>query len=347
MRLIVNPADDLSLIRIINVPKRGIGAKTIEKMSVFAKLRHQGIFEALIDEDKELLETLPGKSYDKVKEMVECIALCRQERENLSVVDIYENLLVKSGYLASLENSGDLEDEARLDNLMEFKTVVMDYEKNAENPTTEEFMEQLALTAEADNYDENAETVTLMTMHSAKGLEFPVVFLPGLEDGLFPSSKAFDSMDGMEEERRLCYVGMTRAKERLLLSSAAVRTRYGRTDYTRESQFLREVDKSLLVGDAVYERKKGESSLGISTGSIDGYGEKKAYKPYDALKYAKMDIKKKVNSEETDFAVGDRVSHSKFGEGVVLSADEKIVKVMFDSVGVKKMALGLAPLKKL
>ena len=127
----------------------------------------------------------------------------------------------------------------------------------------------------------------LMTMHSAKGLEFPVVFLPGMEDGLFPGHKAFDSPTGMEEERRLCYVGMTRAKETLILTSAAMRTLYGRTDYTRESQFLREVDKRLLEGDAVYERKRRDGSLGVSTGGPDGYGAKESPRPYDALRYAK------------------------------------------------------------
>ena len=224
--------------------------------------------------------------------------------------------------------------------------VIYDYEKDAENPTVEEFMEQLTLAAEVDNYDEDQDTVTLMTMHSAKGLEFPVVFMPGLEDGLFPGNKAFDSVAGMEEERRLCYVGMTRAKELLYLTSAAVRTRYGRTDYTRESQFLREVDKKLLTGDAVFEKKSGGTSLGVSTGSMDGYA-KEPYKPYDALKYARMNTRANAGTGETEFAVGDKVEHKKFGQGLVIEADDKTVKVAFDSVGMKKLAKGLAPLKKI
>lgn len=344
MRLVVNPLDDLSLRRIINEPKRGMGDKSVEKIAAFAEIRDQSMMEAL--SDPEVLDTLPGRAYDSVKEMVECINLCRQEKDNLRVSDIYDTLLVKTGYMKALEDSNTVEAEARMDNLMEFKSVIYDYEKDAENPTVEEFMEQLTLAAEVDNYDEDQDTVTLMTMHSAKGLEFPVVFMPGLEDGLFPGNKAFDSVAGMEEERRLCYVGMTRAKELLYLTSAAVRTRYGRTDYTRESQFSREVDKKLLTCDAVFEKKSGGTSLGVSTGSMDGYA-KEPYKPYDALKYARMNTRANAGTGETEFAVGDKVEHKKFGQGLVIEADDKTVKVAFDSVGMKKLAKGLAPLKKI
>lgn len=342
MRLVVNPLDDLSLRRVINEPKRGMGDKSVEKIAAFANVRGQSLLEALSDE--EVLDTLPGKAYDKVKEMVECINMCRQEKDNLRVSDIYDALLVRTGYMKALEDADTVETEGRIENLMEFKSVIYDYEQDNENPTIEEFMEQLTLAAEVDNYDEGQDTVTLMTMHSAKGLEFPVVFLPGLEDGLFPGNKAFDSVSGMEEERRLCYVGMTRAKELLFLTSAAVRTRYGRTDYTRESQFLRELDKKLLTGDAVFERKAGSTSLGVSTGSVDGYA-KEPYKPYDALKYATMETK--ANAGDTEFSVGDKVSHSKFGEGLVIEVGGSTVTVVFDGVGTKKLAKGLAPLKRI
>jgi DNA helicase-2/ATP-dependent DNA helicase PcrA len=344
MRLVVNPLDDLALRRIINEPKRGMGDKTVDKVQTFAQVRGQSMLEALCDE--EVLDTLPGKAYQQVKEMVECITLCRQEKENLRVSDIYDALLVKTGYMKALEDTDTVEAEGRIENLMEFKTVISDYEQESENPTIEEFMEQLTLAAEVDNYDEGQETVTLMTMHSAKGLEFPVVFLPGLEDGLFPGNKAFDSVSGMEEERRLCYVGMTRAKEILYLTSAAVRTRYGRTDYTRESQFLRELDKKLVEGDAVYQKKPHDTSLGVSTGSVDGYA-KEPYKPYDALKYARMSTRSNAGGGETEFSAGDKVSHSKFGEGMVIEVDDSTVTVMFDSAGRKKLAKGMAPLKRI
>lgn len=344
MRLVVNPKDDLSMRRIVNEPKRGMGDKTVEKVMGFAAVKNKSLLEAL--SDPEVQDTLPGKAYDRVRELTDCLNLCRQERTNLKVSDIYDRLLTKTGYLPALEETGTVEAEGRIENLMEFKSVIYDYEKGTENPTIEEFMEQLTLAAEVDNYDEHQDTVTLMTMHSAKGLEFPVVFLPGLEDGLFPGNKAFDDPSGMEEERRLCYVGMTRAKELLFLSSAEERTRYGRTEYTRESQFLRELDRRLVEGDAVYQRKTGDSSLGVSTGSRDGYAAK-PYKPFDALKYARYSTRQNAMKNTESFAPGDRVSHGKFGEGMVLEAADTIVTVAFDGAGVKKLALGVAPLKKI
>ncbi len=347
MRLVVNPYDDLSFKRIVNEPKRGMGDKSVEKIETFARIRGESLLQALSDE--EVLSTLPSKAYAGVKALVECINLCREERENLRVSDIYDNLLVKTGYMKALEDANTVEAEGRIENLMEFKSVIYDYEQESENPTIEEFMEKITLMAEVDNHDETQDAVVLMTMHSAKGLEFPVVFLPGLEDGLFPGHKAFDSPSGMEEERRLCYVGMTRAKEILFLCSAAMRTLYGRTDYTRESQFLREIDKRLLEGDAVYERKRHDSGLGVSTGSYDGFAAKESPKPYDALRYAKAATKANAatGTDGEEFAAGDRVRHAKFGEGLVIDQDDRTLTVIFDSAGQKKMAKGIAPLKKI
>jgi len=204
-------------------------------------------------------------------------------------------------------------------------------------------MEKIALMADIDNHDADEDAVILMTMHSAKGLEFPVVFLPGMEDGLFPGWRALDKQDGIEEERRLCYVGMTRAMKKLYLLSASMRTLYGKTDYTRESQFLREVDKSLLTGDAIYERKKPQESSGVNWS--DGYGSEAIFKPFDQLKYAKQEVKKAANvSAGQDFFPGNKVNHAKFGDGIVIEADEKTVSVMFESVGLKKLGKGIAPI---
>ena len=354
MRLIVNPSDDLSLIRVINEPKRGIGVKTLEKLAVFARVRGQSMLEALTDGDEEVLSAIPGKAYDNVKELVNCINDCRENKDQMAVSQIYDTILVRTGYLKALEDQNTVEADSRIDNLMEFKTVISDYEAgftpdSEERPTLDGFMEQLTLAAEVDNYDEMQETVTLMTLHSAKGLEFPVVFMPGMEDGLFPGSKSFDTMDDMEEERRLCYVGMTRAKELLYLSSAEVRTRYGRTEYTRESQFLREIDKSLIAGDAIYEKRSFDGSPGVPTGSIDGYSGQ-PYKPFDSLKYAKTETRQKAVSAadpDMDYEPGDKVSHPKFGGGMVIEQTATTVTVAFDSAGIKKLAKGIAPLRKI
>ena len=349
MRLVINPSDDLSFKRIINEPKRGMGEKTVEKIEALAMVNQQSMLEAISDE--MVLASLPSKAYQSVKKMVEVINLCRQEKENLRVSDLYDNLMVKTGYLKALEDANTVEAEGRIENLLEFKSVIFDYEHETQEPTIEEFMEKIALMADVDNHNEDEDAVVLMTMHSAKGLEFPVVFLPGLEDGLFPGNRAFDNPEGMEEERRLCYVGMTRAKETLILTSAAMRTLYGKTDFTRESEFLREIDKGLIDGDAIYERRAkniggGGSSLGVSTGTIDGYSNKTSYKPFDPLKYSKQQSKSITKSNE-DYLNGDRVLHSKFGEGTVINQNDKVIIISFDTAGEKKLAKGIAPIKKI
>ena len=264
-----------------------------------------------------------------------------KEQSNLRVSDIYDGLLVGTGYLKALEEQNNLESESRIENLMEFKSVIYDYEKDDEQLSLPDFMERIALLAEVDNHDESENAVVLMTMHSAKGLEFPFVFLPGLEDGLFPGWRAFEKEDGLEEERRLCYVGMTRARERLFLTSASMRTLYGKTDYTRESQFLREMDKHLIDGDAIFEKKKEARN----SRSLDGYSRETPFNPFDQLKYVKQQVRQRAASGET-FQVGDDVTHPKFGRGTVLKASDKIIEVSFRDGSVKKLAAGIAPLTR-
>ena len=340
MRLVQNPADDLALLRVINEPKRGVGAKTIEKLQALAKVRGESLLQTLSDED--VVSSLSAKASAGIRQMVQVISEYAAEKNNLRISDIYDGLLVKTGYMRMLEDQNTLEAEGRIENLMEFKSVIYDYEKDDMQLSLAEFMERIALLAEVDNHDENENAVVLMTMHSAKGLEFPFVFLPGLEDGLFPGWRAFEREDGLEEERRLCYVGMTRAKERLWLTSAAMRTMYGKTDYTRESQFLREVDKHLIDGDAIYEKKK-DARAAVS---LDGFSSDVKFKPFDQLKYAKQQTKVNASGADTQFAAGDRVKHAKFGPGTVLNANGKIIQIEFDDGSVKKLAAGMAPLTK-
>lgn len=345
MRLVQNTADDLSLKRIINEPKRGMGEKTVEKLEVLAMVRKESMLETLVDE--EIVEGMPAKAVDSIKQMVSVIMEYHQEKENLKVSDIYDGLLVKTGYLKALESQNTVEAESRIENLLEFKSVIYDYEKEDSQLSLASFMERIALMAEIDNHDAKEDAVVLMTMHSAKGLEFPVVFLPGMEDGLFPSWRSIDSASGIEEERRLCYVGMTRAKERLYMTSAEMRTLYGKTDYTRESRFLKEIDKKLLAGDAVWDKKE-EKNIPWSAGGGDGFGSQQPYKPFDGLKYAKAQVVSNAGMRaDTAYNVGDKVNHSKFGDGLVIEADDKILNVMFDSVGAKKLARSLAPIRKI
>ncbi len=350
MRLVQNPSDDLSLTRIINEPKRGIGDKTVDKLRALAQVRGESMFEVLCDE--EVSASLPAKASAAVREMVEAVLQFSREKENLKVSDLYDGLLVRTGYLTALEQAGTVEAEGRIENLLEFKSVIYDYENENLAISLSEFMEKIALVAEVDNHNADENAVVLMTLHSAKGLEFPVVFIPGMEDGLFPSWRSFEKPDGLEEERRLCYVGMTRARERLYLSSAAMRTLYGKTDYTRESQFLREMDQSLLCGDAVYVKKENSHLGGWSeerTGSYKSgtYSEGGIFKPFAQLSSIKSNKTAKPSVAGTDLAAGDKVSHSKFGEGLVIEVKGNTVTVAFDSAGIKKLALDIAPLKKI
>ena len=340
MRLVQNPSDDLALLRIINEPKRGVGAKTVDKLQALAGVRGESLFQTLTDE--EVVGSLSAKAAAGLRQMVETIQEYSREQENLGVSDIYDGLLVQTGYLKALEDQNTLEAEGRIENLMEFKSVIYNYEKDDGQLSLSDFMERIALLSEVDNHDENENAVVLMTMHSAKGLEFPFVFLPGMEDGLFPGWRAFDREDGLEEERRLCYVGMTRAKERLWLTSASMRTLYGKTDFTRESQFLREMDKKLLDGDAVFEKKK-DSRTPIS---LDGYRGAKPANPFEQLKYVKRQVKERRETGAEAFQPGEEVVHPKFGRGVVEKTDGKIIQVSFRDGSLKKLAAGIAPLSR-
>ena len=351
MRLVVNPKDDMAFLRIINEPKRGIGPKSIEKLKVLAEVQGKSMMEAI--SDPEVATGLPAKAGVSVVNMAQVIELCREERDNLRISDIYDLLLVRTGYLKSLEDQNTIEAEGRIENLMDFKSFIYDFEKEkeaqGEEATLEEFLEKVATDGDADKYQSESGKVTLMTLHSAKGLEFPVVFMPGMEDGLFPGHRAMDSEEKMEEERRLCYVGMTRAKERLFLTGAAYRVIYGQGDYTRESTFLRELDPKVLdeAGDSIYvPNRRTVNSVGIDTGSLDGFAVP-AYKPYDPLQRARKESKVNASGNDSDFNAGDTVAHGKFGRGIVLEADEKTVTVIFEEAGRKKLARGIAPLKKI
>ena len=343
MRLVHNPADDLALIRIINEPKRGIGGKTIEKLQALARVRQESLFETL--KDDEVTASLSAKAREGVRDLIGMIAEISDQRDNMSITDIYDALLVRSGYLKSLEDQRTIESEARIENIMEFKSVIGGYEEDEADLTLAEFMERIALMADVDQHDANEDAVVLMTLHSAKGLEFPYVFMPGMEDGLFPGWRAFDSPDGLDEERRLCYVGITRAKKRLWMTSAESRMIYGKTDYTRESQFLRELDPHLVEGDPARQKKRD-----LADGQFrDGIRESAAYRPFDQLKYARQMTKKSVaamaGSAGEKFEDGDMVEHPKFGKGEVLSTEGKIIRVRFRD-GEKKLALGMAPIRK-
>ena len=344
MRLVANPMDDIAFDRVVNSPKRGIGKATMDKIKSVANYCEKSIFQYV--ESEAIADTLSGKASRGMNEFLEIIREYSEEKENLRVSDIYEGLLIKSGYLKALEDQRTAEADGRIENLMEFKSVIYEFENRDSKLELDEFLEKLALLSDVDNHDSEANAVTLMTMHSAKGLEFPYVFMPGMEDGLFPSWRSRDSISQMEEERRLCYVGMTRAKRRLWMTSAESRLLCGKVNATRESEFMREINPKLLAGDGVYK----SGSVGAKTGStryLDGRYDPISgdYQFQNHIK-AKSEMKKKLVHDE-HFEVGDRVIHGKFGEGVVLEVTPKIIRVEFVGNGVKKLAVGIAPIKKM
>lgn len=384
LRLIENPDDDVAMLRVINEPKRGLGTKGLGGITAYARAYGMSIFEAL--HEGEVLSALSGKSLVQVQAFVEAIEACRAERDNMTLEDLYDNILRRSGYLAALENADTVEADGRIENIMEFKSVIREFEAelrggdeaayeeelaqeraglradgfSAEEPTPlSALLERITLMAEIDNRDETEDAVVLMTMHSAKGLEFPIVFLPGMENGVFPGTSSFDDPGRLEEERRLCYVGITRAKRKLYLTGATERMLYGRTDYTTESLFLDEMDKSLLEGDRTAQQRQaaegglhgdggvlgGRSFKGRFYASDDGYHGNPAGKPFDALAFATRSAQKTISNE--GFVAGDRLRHPKFGEGLLIEQDEKTMTVMFDQVGRKKLGKGFVVLEKI
>ena len=350
MRLILNPADDVALLRILNEPKRGIGAKTEEKLRAATMASGRSLLQTL--SDPEVQASLSARSEEAVRSLTGMMASLSIEQERMSVEEVYDTLLNRSGYLKALQDQESVEADSRIENLLEFKSVIAEKQKECdalqETLTLEKFMEGLALLSDVDNHRSDQDAVVLMTLHSAKGLEFPVVFMPGMELGIFPSYRTLDRGEGLEEERRLCYVGMTRARKRLFLSSAEMRMLYGKTDFTAESPFLKEIDPKFLTGDALYT-KKGQ---GVEFGRYD------VKRPYSGSSYVspiaqanalrqEAQSRKKETLAGVKLAPGDAVEHTKFGRGTVIEDAGNTVTVYFDTVGVKKMAKDLAPLKKI
>ena len=378
LRLIENPGDNVSMLRVINEPKRGIGGKTMAGVQEYAGAYGLTLFEALCD--PQLLATFGPKLRGSVEAFTDMISGIRAEQDNMTLTDLYDNVLSRSGYLKALEDAGTVEAESRIENIMEFKSVIAEFEKGLADGTAQAlreelkaerlelmgegfeadeqtelsaFLEQITLMADIDNHDEDEDAVVLMTLHSAKGLEFPVVFMPGMENGMFPGLGAFEEDHSMEEERRLCYVGVTRAMKKLYLTGAQVRTVYGRTDFQVESVFLNEMDKDCMDGDATVNDKvrtgtglRGEGGWlgdyyfgGRAHGTADGYAGEPAAKPFDSLSAARRQTAEKAKIHQ-EFANGDIVRHPKFGEGMVIEQDEKTMTVMFDEVGQKKLGKG-------
>ena len=348
LKTIDNARDDLAVRRILNVPKRGIGATTVGRVTDYADAYGISFYEAL-----KRAEEIPsmGKAAGKVKPFVNFIQMLRSKVEFISVSDLLNEVIEETGYVAELEAEDTDEARARIENIDELISKVAAYEEGEEHPTLSGFLEEVALVADIDSLEDGSDYVVLMTLHSAKGLEFPKVYLAGMEDGLFPSYMSItsdDSVSELEEERRLAYVGITRAMKELSITCARTRMIRGETQYNRVSRFVKEVPSELLNGEIrqpsfLREQEERQSARLQKRPTMrqQPSGQSMQAKAFSSVNTAKTSL---------SYGVGDRVSHIKFGEGTVTAIIEGgrdfEVTVNFDTAGTKKMFASFAKLKK-
>jgi DNA helicase-2/ATP-dependent DNA helicase PcrA len=371
LKLINNPADSISLRRIINVPKRNIGDATVAKVMEFANEFDDGLYSCLLD--CENISSLSARNISSIKRFTELSEDFMDMAEQMPISTLIEYILDKSGYMKELKDSKEPEDQSRVENLKELVSAAVDFEKsNEEDKSLGAFLEKVALVQDVDNMDEEADTLVMMTVHSAKGLEFPVVFMVGMENGIFPGTASFDSESEMEESRRLCYVGITRARNVLYMTSAEVRKVFGRTVAYPQSDFIAEIPKELK--DFV----KGNTSSGLSTRSSmfasQGYGNGEGNRNPHSLRsgygsgYASnqktqketmLDAAKKLKETldstsggiltKNEATMGRKIKHPKFGIGTIIKTvtegDDLKLTIAFDSQGLKTLLLSFAPLE--
>ena len=340
--VIASPDDDLRLGRIINNPPRGIGAKSIETAAAIAHENNCSLFSVISKADlyPELSRTAP-RMLLFAGMMNELIA----QKDELAPDLLYDQLVERTGYLRMLEEKHTVEDDARAQNIKELKSSIINYKSETEAPTLEGYLADVALYTDMDNYDENSDCVVMMTMHSAKGLEFPNVFVVGCEEGIFPGIKAIGEADEMEEERRLCYVAITRAKKHLFLSCARQRMLFGRTTANRVSRFIDEIPEEHLEkrnipkGYGYSERSQVQKEFSFRASSQQSY--KRPVAPPAAAPKPKA-------AEKPQFSVGDRVRHKAFGEGKLVKmspmGNDYLIEIEFDSGTAKKLMLRAAAL---
>ena len=334
LRVLYNPFDDLSLLRIINVPKRSIGATTVSKLQDYARENGTSLFMTLTQ--LHLVDTIKGKTKEKLEEFGILIFTLVAEMDDKSVLDILEAILDRTGYLAQLEESTDPQDQARSENIGELLSVAKDFQDTNPTGTVEDFLEQVALVNDVDSFEQEESKVTLMTLHAAKGLEFPIVFLGGLEEGLFPHSRTLMNPEEIEEERRLAYVGITRAEKELYISNATTRTVFGRTSSYLPSRFIDEIPAELV--DSLRAKRRIPDDIKPTVPRHMSVASRPVTKPI---------IRNEVIA---DWKVGDTAIHSKWGNGKVVNVSGEgagmKLTIEFPTQGVRVVMAKFAPVKK-
>ncbi|MGV3028556.1 DNA helicase PcrA [Streptococcus hyovaginalis] len=376
LNVIANTADNISYERIVNEPKRGVGPGTLEKIRSFANIQNMSLLDA---SEQIMLSGVKGKAAQAVWDLANLLLNLRSDLDKYSITELVEAVLEKSGYLETLQIQNTLESQARIENIEEFLSVTKNFdETNEDGPEDESgldklgrFLNDLALIADTDDGNEEAAEVTLMTLHAAKGLEFPVVFLIGMEEGVFPLSRAAEDPDELEEERRLAYVGITRAEEVLFMTNANTRTLFGKTSYNRPSRFLREISDELLQYQGlarpanssfgVKYTKESSTQFGQGMSLSQALQERKAQaQPRSAVQsFTKVTGASgpvpfgqaaKSETSDTNWQIGDIAHHKKWGDGTVLevsgSGSTQELKIKFPEVGLKKLLASVAPITK-
>lgn len=369
LNIIANLSDNISYERIINEPKRGVGPGTLEKIRNFANMQDMSLLDASAN---IMLSPVKGKAAQAVWEFANLILNIRDDLDKMTITEIVEAVLNKSSYLETLQIQNTLESQARVENIEEFLSVTKNFDENNDDGTPDEtgidrlgrFLNDLALIADTDDGDAESAEVTLMTLHAAKGLEFPVVFLIGVEEGVFPLSRSTESPEELEEERRLAYVGITRAEEILFITNANTRTLYGKSSYNRPSRFIREVSDDLIQYQGL--ARPANSSFGVRFTKEDTTAFGKGMSLQQALQTRKTDSQPKSfakarggrpfgssdSSQEDaiDWQIGDIAHHKKWGEGTVLSVTgsgkTQELKINFPEIGLKKLLASVAPIEK-
>ena len=342
LRLIQNFSDNVALQRVINEPKRGIGAASVEKAAAVASRNDTSIFE-VCQRANEFPDDIPSKAAGNLMEFANLISSLRKDLDDGMGLELFtRSVMEKSGMISALKAEKNVEKQTRLENLEEFISMVQEAVRSNEDLTLDSLLEDISLVSDIDNYDESQDTVTLMTLHSAKGLEFPNVYLMGAEEGIFPSTRSFGDSEEIEEERRLCYVGITRAKSRLYITRAKSRTLFGRTAYNPPSRFLGEIPDNLIE---LYMEKPAKSYY--SSGTDTSYKLSQTATKSSLFNTSKPDT---TDKPALDYKVGDKVSHRKFGVGTILSAQsmgkDMLLQISFPE-GEKKLLAAYAPIEKI
>ena len=366
LNLIANPSDNISYERVVNEPKRGVGPGTVDKIRNFAASQEISLLDASAN---IMLSPVKGKAAQAVYEFANLILDLRDRLDDYSVTELVELVLKKTGYSAALAAQATLESQARIENIEEFLSVTKNFDENPDNPVDEtgldklsRFLNDLALIADTDDGDQESSEVTLMTLHAAKGLEFPVVFLVGMEENVFPLSRASEDEDELEEERRLAYVGITRAEKILYLTNANSRLLYGRTNYNQPTRFLREISSDLLNYQGLARPANSSFKVSYTNSDTSKFGqgmslaqalqERKRQAAPSSISTSSLPFGKSSEPSNPDvaWAIGDIAHHKKWGDGTVLavsgSGNSQELKINFPEVGLKKVLASIAPIEK-